>query len=105
MRQDKGALWENFIYAELMKEGNDIKYWRTKSKAEVDFIVNEKIPVEVKSSPTKTAVGKSLHSYIEKYNPDNAYIFTKKTEESFMIGKTAVHFLHHFSKIPFAEQH
>ncbi len=44
----------------------------------MDFIVNEKIPVEVKSSPTKTAVGKSLHSYIEKYNPDNAYIFTKK---------------------------
>jgi predicted AAA+ superfamily ATPase len=103
-RQDKGALWENFIYAELIKEGIDVKYWRTKSKAEVDFIVNDKTPVEVKSSPAKTAVGKSLYSYIEKYNPADAYIFTRKTEEAFKIGKTAVHFLHHFSKIPFAGQ-
>ena len=103
MRQDKGALWENFIYAELIKEGVDVKYWRTKAKAEVDFILNDKIPVEVKSSPAKPAVGKSLHSYIEKYNPAAAYIFTKKTEESFKIGKTAVHFLNHFTKIPAAK--
>ena len=103
MRQDKGALWENFIYAELIKEGVDVKYWRTKAKAEVDFILNDKIPVEVKSSPAKTAVGKSLHNYIEKYNPAAAYIFTRKTEESFKIGKTAVHFLNHFTKIPAAK--
>ena len=103
MRQDKGTLWENFIYAELIKEGVDVKYWRTKAKAEVDFILNDKIPVEVKSSPAKTAVGKSLHSYIEKYNPAAAYIFTKKTEESFKIGKTALHFLNHFTKIPAAK--
>jgi len=103
MRQDKGTLWENFIYAELIKEGVDVKYWRTKAKAEVDFILNDKIPVEVKSSPAKTAVGKSLHSYIEKYNPAAAYIFTKKTEESFKIGKTALHFLNHFTKISVAK--
>jgi hypothetical protein len=103
MRQDKGALWENFIYAELIKEGVDVKYWRTKAKAEVDFILNDKIPVEVKSSPAKMAVGKSLRSYIEKYNPATAYIFTRKTEESFKIGKTAVHFLNHFTKIPAAK--
>lgn len=104
MRQDKGALWEDFIYAELIKKGVDVKYWRTKAKAEVDFILNDKIPVEVKSTPTKTVVGKSLYSYIEKYNPAAAYIFTRKTEESFKIGDTAVHFLHHFAKIPTEKQ-
>jgi predicted AAA+ superfamily ATPase len=43
------------------------KYWRTKSKAEVDFIVNDKVPLEVKSVLPKPAIGKSLFSFIEKY--------------------------------------
>ena len=104
MRQDKGALLENFIYTELIKECFDVKYWRTKAKAEVDFILNDKIPVEVKSTPAKTTVGKSLHSYIEKYNPAAAYIFARKVEESFKISDTAVYFLHHFAKIPAEKQ-
>lgn len=99
-RQDKGALWENFIYAELVKEGLDVKYWRTKSKAEVDFILNDKIPVEVKSTSGKTTIGKSLHSYIGKYHPETAYIFTGKMDKSIKIGNTDVNFLYHFAKIP-----
>ena len=89
-----------FGYKDEPDEGGEGQRERYKL---VEFQLNDKIPVEVKSSPAKTAVGKSLHSYIEKYNPAAAYIFTRKTEESFKIGKTAVHFLNHFTKIPAAK--
>ncbi len=42
-RMDKGALLENFIYNQLRikHDQNDIKYWRTIDKNEVDFIIEE----------------------------------------------------------------
>ena len=36
-RTDMGPLNENFIATELVKNGYPIRYWRTKSKAEVDL--------------------------------------------------------------------
>lgn len=44
LRQDKGALWENFLIAERMKQINynqlytKIYFWRTKQQQEVDFV-------------------------------------------------------------------
>ncbi len=42
-RMDKGMLLENFIYNQLRikHSSNDIKYWRTTEKNEVDFIIEE----------------------------------------------------------------
>ena len=76
-RTDLGALNENFIAAELVKKGHPIRYWRTKSKAEVDFIIEDQgeiIPLEVKSNLHKASVSKSLRSFIEKYTPSRGYI-------------------------------
>ncbi len=41
-REDKGALFENFIYRLLLKkyDEDNIKYWRTQDGKEVDFIVS-----------------------------------------------------------------
>ena len=48
-----GSLFENSIYSELRKIKNifQINYWRTKSKQEIDFIVQSKkgiFPIEIK---------------------------------------------------------
>ncbi|MBI5409553.1 MAG: ATP-binding protein, partial [Nitrospirae bacterium] len=96
-RQDRGVLYENFIFTELLKKGFSLKYWRTKSKAEVDFVVNDKIPVEVKTVLSRLTIGRSLHSFIEKYHPENAYIFNKGIFEKTRVNKTVVKFLYHFS--------
>ena len=43
--------YENYIFSELLKIGISPKYWRSKSKAEVDFVIekgDKLIPVEVK---------------------------------------------------------
>ena len=50
-RIDKGMLLENHIFSELTKmKIEDIKFWRTQDKNEIDFIVNESLAFEVKSN-------------------------------------------------------
>ena len=47
-----GILFENYVFSELLKLGFSPKYWRTKSKAEVDFVIETKTgitPIEVKN--------------------------------------------------------
>ena len=80
-RTDKGSLYENFVATELLKKGLDIKYWRTKSKAEVDFIVEKKakiIPIEVKSNLKKPKLTKSFLSFIDKYKPEKGLILSEE---------------------------
>src|SRR3989338_4006661 len=71
-RNDLGALAENYGFM-LLKNifSRGVKYWRTKAKAEVDFVVEKEqtvYPVEIKYI-SKRLIGKSLYSFIEKFNP------------------------------------
>lgn len=51
-RLDKWALLENLIFKNLTKthKTDDIRFWRTQNKNEVDFIVNDKNAIEVKAN-------------------------------------------------------
>ena len=74
-KKPDGRLFENYVFSELIKMGIYPKYWRTKSKAEVDFVVEdgkELIPIEVKLKAGK--VERSLTSFIEAYKPKKAII-------------------------------
>ena len=74
-RPDTGKLVENFVASELIKQGHPLRFWRTKSGAEVDFVAETSegpIPLEVKAGQTRT-IGKSLRSFIKKYRPSVAY--------------------------------
>ena len=67
----------NFIANELVKSGNPLRYWRTKSKAEVDFIVEkqgEVIPIEVKTILSKPSISRSFRSFLDKYSPSRGFI-------------------------------
>lgn len=70
-KEYKGAFIENFVATELIASGNkDLFYWKSKSDAEVDFIIqsgNEIFPVKVKSGLSRNL--KSLRSYAQKYQP------------------------------------
>lgn len=79
-RQDKGALYENFIASEIAKKDIGIKYWRTKSKAEVDFIIEKNgslMPLEVKSDLKKAKLTKSFLSFLKKYKPKKGLILSE----------------------------
>lgn len=53
-RQDPGQVLENFVFKQFSSKLNldDIKYWRTATGDEVDFVINEKIAFEVKYRST-----------------------------------------------------
>jgi len=96
-RPDKGALYENCVFSELLKKDLLVKYWRTKSKAEVDFVIDDRIPLEVKSSLAKPIIGKSLHSFMAKYQPDRAFVLNESLFEELRIKKSLVQWRYLFS--------
>lgn len=99
-----GFVFQNFIYNELRTgvylSPTIIQFWRSKDKAEVDFIINtgqEIIPVEVKYSfLKKPEISRSLRSFIKSYQPKKAYIvhLGEKIEEK--IGETKIYFLPYY---------
>ncbi len=88
LRQDKGNLVECFVFQQLYfrrrLENNfryEIKYWRTKQGAEVDFVIefqDELIPLEVKyqESPN-TNLTRSFNNFLNKYKQKKAVVITK----------------------------
>ncbi len=92
-----GKLFENYVFSELLKIGYVPKYWRTKSKAEVDFIIEkdgEVIPLEVKVT-SFSSLEKSFHSFIETYKPRRALVVFYKGEPKNMgVGDCVVSFVH-----------
>ncbi len=98
-RTDKGSMLEHFILRELIaltQSFENIYYWRTTGKAEVDFVLNIKneiIPIEVKSHGK---IGKSFRSFLSAYKPKRAVVFCEECFGIKEIGKTKVAFLPHF---------
>jgi hypothetical protein len=76
--ETKGKLFENYVFSELVKAGEDVRYWRSKTNAEVDFIVQrhgQPIPIEVKiKADKKHLVERSLQSFIEAYKPRKGFV-------------------------------
>ena len=66
------------------------KYWRTTSKAEVDFVVDG-IPVEVKTSSPK--ISRSLRSFISSYSPKTAILLSWKKIGVERIDGTSIYFI------------
>jgi len=93
-RVDKGAILENFVFRELIEQ--DLKYYRTKNGAEVDFIIDDTIPVEIKSNLTSMKVSKSYHYFLENYKPKKGYILNFNQIGKKDINGIEVNFLPHF---------
>jgi len=95
-RGDLGAVMENYAYTLLSRIfDEEIKFWRTKNKAEVDFIIEKDkniYPIEIKYA-SKRIVGKSFYSFIEKFNPQVGIILTKDYLAEEKIKNTVVKFI------------
>lgn len=99
-RPDAGSVIENMVFIEMQKKLamlDDIYYWRTKSKAEVDFVYSREdriTPVEVKTgSATIGTLTRSFHSFIETYNPPKAIFLNKDKFAHFKVNQTDVFYV------------
>ncbi len=78
-----GFVFENFIYrliSDNLSFDEKINYWRTKSGAEMDFIVskgNKMIPIEVKMRELSAdfSLTRSFSSFLDSYKPSKAYFY------------------------------
>jgi predicted AAA+ superfamily ATPase len=81
-------------------EATKLNFWRTKDKAEVDFILERGrniVPIEVKyKSLKKQEIPRSLRSFIEKYSPDKAYIVNLDYSNTLKINETMLFFLPYY---------
>lgn len=97
VRNDLGRVMENYaqnLFSRLNFSPN-LKYWRTKSKAEVDFIIEKEqnfYPIEVKYV-SKRLIGRSFYSFIDKFNPAIGIILTKDFLGEEKIKNTKVKFI------------
>jgi len=96
-RTDKGAILENFIFNELRLNFDEkINYWRTTSKAEVDFVIqrgDEIIPIEVKN---QAKLKSGFFSFLKAYKPKKALVFTEKEFSVNKFNNTEVAFVPHY---------
>lgn len=97
--RDRGKLLENFVFGELHRTwAGSLYYWRTKDQAEVDFVIRDFygniIPIEVKSRLREEGeISRSMHSFINAYQPAKAYIVSLSLTASQRVGDTEVHFI------------
>ena len=66
----KEIITENYVATQFVSNKNDLYYWNSSNKAEIDFLLYNDdgiIPVEVKAN--KNIKSKSLNMYIEKFKP------------------------------------
>ncbi|MEW6007143.1 MAG: ATP-binding protein [bacterium] len=84
LRADAGALMENYLFSYLINNlgiEEELKFWRTKSGNEVDFVVESGetlLPIEVKyRAGKKDTIPSGIRFFLQKYNPKKALIITR----------------------------
>ncbi len=96
-----GFLFENFV-ANILSEnirdtGITLHFWRTKDRAEVDFIIDagkSVIPIEIKYKKMKnTELSRSFRSFLTKYQPKNAFIVNLTLKKNLHLSQTTIRFI------------
>ena len=85
-RPDKGQLCENYFMGVLRRWGLNSSFWRTKSKVELDFVVQKNgkiIPIEVKCGEFISKIPRAFYSFQKKYDFHTGFLFS-------LSGKTTV---------------
>lgn len=105
-RQDKGELFENFVLLKLCEElsvVDRINFWRSRAKAEVDFVATrglEVIPLEAKARVLKKPeYSRSFRGFLTVYKPKKAFIINVGLTKKGKVGETEVLTRPFFEKI------
>ena len=99
-RDDRGALFENFVFTELSKTVHplldSLRYWRSKSGAEVDFVIEHQgrlLACEVKAGSARGNLSRSARSFIDAYKPELFLIVNTQAASAKSLDKTAIEFV------------
>ena len=98
---DLGFAFQNLVYLILREKlrwsGAQIHFWRTKSKTEIDFVIDtgrSVVPVEVKYKDlAKPSLPRAMNGFIEKYRSPTCLIINKSLQSTVRLGDTEVRFM------------
>jgi len=98
---DFGFVFQNLVYLILREKlrwsSSHIHFWRTRGKAEIDFVVTtgrEVIPIEVKFKDLlKPSPPRALEGFVEKYRPPYCLVINKSLRATVKIQETEVCFV------------
>jgi predicted AAA+ superfamily ATPase len=100
-QNDLGFVFQNLVFLILREKlrwsNAEIHYWRSKSGAEIDFVIDfgrEVIPVEVKyRNFSQPIIPRSYIGFMEKYAPERSLIINKNLKTTVNFKGTEVLFL------------
>lgn len=102
-RTDKGALIENLIFTEFVKDNalfnEELFFWRTRSGAEVDFVLSmpekgEVIPIEIKAGSARPGLlSRSFHAFLDHFSPGTAIFLNRDLFHIVKIKRTWVYYI------------
>lgn len=80
-RNDRGELNENFFFSQAVQRGLEVKFWRSRAGAEVDFLYESPglTAFEIKTTPKKT---RAMRSFIDKYSPERFFVLNEDKLDS-----------------------
>lgn len=99
--KEMGFVFQNFVL-NILKETTKISsskicFWRTKDRAEIDFVIDFGkwlIPVEVKYKKLEKAeITRALRSFIERYEPKKALIVNLALDTTVNLQQTKIHII------------
>jgi predicted AAA+ superfamily ATPase len=91
LRFDKGALWENFLLAERMKQNHyqskfpNTYFWRTLDQAEIDYIEESDGTMYAYKFKWKPAKVRFPASFLEAYPQHQTNVVTRENFEGFIV--------------------
>ena len=97
-----GFLFQNFVFNALREKlflpAHHLHFWRTKEKAEVDFVLEkrfgEPVAIEVKATNMKSPeVSRSFRSFLSTYKSKHAFVVNLGFQGSRTIDSTKVKFI------------
>jgi predicted AAA+ superfamily ATPase len=99
-----GPLFQNFIWRLLWEQTRfqptTLHFWRTKDKAEVDFVLetgSTVVPIEVKCQHMgQPRIGRALRSFISAYQPHQAWVVNLDLSAQMQINTTQVRILPYY---------
>lgn len=102
-----GFLFQNFVYQKLheifMGTSRHIHFWRTRSGAEVDFVIDAGktgIPIEVKYQKlVKQKLSRSLKSFLTQYQPPYALFINRSLETTVLFEQTKILFMPYYGTL------
>jgi uncharacterized protein len=99
-RKDYGIILESFVFLRLqaiLQPNMEIKFWRTKDGAEVDFILlknRQPIPIEVKGKINLSEIPSGIKRFLTRY-PDtkSAYVVNGETQGKIKWNQCQIEYL------------